>query len=137
VNLFSGTTTKLENALNVASLKQKVISSNVANVDTPNYKSKEVSFQTALMNAMENNKSFAAHRTNEKHIQFSNQAGQQITPFAKVISRPNSLFNHNGNNVDMDYEMAELAKNQLWYNALTERINGKFNSLRTVINDGR
>ncbi len=37
----------------------------------------------------------------------------------------------------MDYEMAQLAQNQLWYNALTERINGRFNSLRTVITDGR
>ena len=48
-----------------------------------------------------------------------------------------TTYKPNGNNVDMDLEMAELAKNQLWFNALTERVNGKFNTLRTVINEGR
>lgn len=71
MSIFSTSTTNLENALNVASLKQRVISSNVANVDTPNYKSKEVSFQSALLNAVEQQKGLKSYRTSEKHLPFS------------------------------------------------------------------
>ena len=42
MNLFSGTISTLENALNYSATKQKVISQNIANVDTPNYKAKEM-----------------------------------------------------------------------------------------------
>jgi flagellar basal-body rod protein FlgB len=45
-------------------------------------------------------------------------------------------MNNNNNNVDIDSEMSLLAKNQLYYNTLIQRMNGKFNSIRTAI-DGR
>ena len=54
MNLFSGTISRLENALNYSSTKQKVISQNIANVDTPNYKAKEVSFKAAFNEALGN-----------------------------------------------------------------------------------
>lgn len=131
MDIFS-TTKLLESALNGASLKHKIIASNIANVDTPYYKSKEVTFKTALNNAM-GQKSLKSYRTHEKHIRFSTE---QEEPFhAKVRSNPNLMFNHNGNNVDMDYEMAQLAKNQIWYSALVDRTNSKFQSLKSVINE--
>ena len=71
-------------------------------------------------------------RTDARHLEF--QSGQAATP---VTINRNTKMTPNGNNVDMDFEMAELAKNQLWYNAVTERVNGKFSSLRSVINEGR
>ena len=46
------------------------------------------------------------------------------------------MYNHNGNNVDVDHEMAELAKNQLYYQAVVDRLNGKFSSLEKVIRGG-
>lgn len=46
------------------------------------------------------------------------------------------MYSHNGNNVDIDKEMAELAENQIYYNGLVDRINGKFGSLQTVIRGG-
>ena len=42
-----------------------------------------------------------------------------------------------GNSVDIDKEMADLASNQIYYNALTERISGKFSSLQNVIRGGK
>ena len=44
MDLFSGTISTLDKALNYSATKQKVISQNIANVDTPNYKAKDVSF---------------------------------------------------------------------------------------------
>ncbi|WP_182101583.1 flagellar basal body rod protein FlgB [Niallia taxi] len=131
MNLFPTSFQRLENALNVSSLKQRVISSNISNVDTPGYKSQQVAFKEALDSAM-GGQTLKANRTNEKHLPFQNEV-DGAGPGAKIISRPNTNFNHNGNNVDIDYEMAEMAKNQLLYNTLIERTNGKFNSLRSVI----
>jgi len=133
VQIFSQTFQVLERAVSNSALKHQVIASNIANVDTPNYKSKQVDFQSALSEAL--NKPFiTSNKTNSKHIPFSDESNiSQI----KIKENKNTEIKSNGNNVDMDYEMAELAKNQLIYNALIDRINGKFNSLSSVINEGR
>lgn len=134
MNLFSTSFQTLEGSLNASSLKQRTIASNIANVDTPHYKSKEVAFQSELKRALDQGKGLKSHQTNAQHIPFKNQGGLGL-PQAKVISQTGTLFNHNGNNVDMDYEMAEMAKNQLLYSALIERVNGRFNSLRKSITE--
>lgn len=51
MDIFSGTISNLENALGRANVKQKVISNNIANIDTPNYKSKNVTFHDMLNDA--------------------------------------------------------------------------------------
>ena len=133
MNLFPQSFQQLERALSTASLKQKVIASNISNVDTPNYKSKSVDFQTTLSNAL-NAQNLTSYKTDSKHIPFSSE-NAAFQP--KVNVNRETKYKNNGNNVDMDYEMAQMAKNQLWYNAVTDRVNGHFTSLRTVINEGR
>lgn len=127
VKLFSNTISTLENAINYANTKQKVISQNIANVDTPNYKAKEVTFKDTLNQTME------AKLTNTRHIPFSASSSSS----SKVVTRTDVAYNSNGNSVDMDKEMTDLATNQIYYNALIERISGKFNSLQTVIRGGK
>lgn len=131
MNLFSNTVTTLENALNYSSLKQKVISQNIANVDTPNYKAKSVSFKAELENALV--KSFEAKRTDVRHYEFKSRN----SVFPGVVVKGNHNYNENGNSVDLDKEMADLAKNQIYFNALTERMNGKLNTLQSVIRGGK
>ena len=132
MNIFPQSVHTLEKALSTAALKQEVHSSNIANVDTPNYKSKQVDFQSALNDAI-GQQSLKSYKTDAKHISFKGES-HSFNP--EITVNENTKYKPNGNNVDMDLEMAELAKNQLWYNAVTERINGKFSSLRSVI-DGR
>ncbi len=116
--------------MNYSSTKQKVIAQNISNADTPGYKVKNVSFKSELNEAMS---SVSSKRTNSKHfaIQSSGRTGISIT-----TDRTTS-YNHTGNNVDIDKEMSDLATNQIYYNAMIERISGKFNSLQTVIKGGR
>ncbi|WP_100010965.1 flagellar basal body rod protein FlgB [Lentibacillus sediminis] len=130
MDLFAGTIRTLENSLDYASAKNRAISNNIANIDTPNYKSKEVVFKDVLNNARQS--SFAAKRTNEQHLSFSGTLG---TPY-RVVTDNSTVYNHNGNNVDVDKEMAELAKNQIYYQGLVDRISGKFSSLQTVLRGG-
>ncbi|SET42044.1 flagellar basal-body rod protein FlgB [Salinibacillus kushneri] len=129
--LFNNTFQVLNRSLDYASLKNQTISNNIANVDTPNYKAKNVEFKNVLNQAQS---SMEANRTHQKHLPFhSNNGSSQF----QVVTSQDTTYNHNGNNVDVDKEMTELAKNQIYYQALVDRINGKFNSLKTVIRGGQ
>ncbi|MGP4072255.1 flagellar basal body rod protein FlgB [Piscibacillus sp. B03] len=128
MKLFSDTIQNLESGLRYSSVKNKVIAQNLANVDTPNYKAKDVSFKKQLEHAQHN---FQAKLTNEKHIPFG-RTGLEI----QIKQKNGVTYNHNGNSVDLDKEMTELAENQIYYQALVERINGKFNSIKSVLNGG-
>ncbi len=133
MKLFSNpTTTLLEQSIHAASLRQKTIAQNIANVDTPNYKAKQTVFKHQLDQAIRTNE-FRAHRTNAKHLEFSTKSGDR----AIVKNRQDTMFNHNGNNVDIDFEMSQMAQNQIYYNALIDRLNGQFNSIKTVLGSGR
>lgn len=123
----------LQNALSASSTRQKTIANNIANIDTPNYKAKKTIFTHELNRAMENEK-IKSYRTDHRHIPFKHEhlSGES----AIVVTRKDTQMNHNGNNVDIDVEMAELAKNQIYYNALIDRLNGRFNSIRTVLGRG-
>lgn len=131
MKLFSNTISTLESALNYSSQKQKVISENIANVDTPNYKAKNVSFKKTLSNVLGD--SISTNRTDSRHFEF--QENNKFSSF--VIQKDNTSYNQNGNSVDVDKEMADLATNQIYYNALVERLSGKFNSLQNVIKGGK
>lgn len=118
-----------QGALDASSMRHRAISNNLANADTPNYRSQRVTFEEQFKNALGNTSTMQAYRTNEKHIAFS--SNQQ--PIAQVVQNPRTFMSNNGNGVDVDYEMAELAKNQLKYDALIQRTQGFFNSMQTVI----
>lgn len=128
--MFGGTIQTLEKSMDYASLKNKTIGNNIANVDTPNYKAKDVQFKDVFSKQMS---SIDAKRTNSKHISFSSYDTSRYS----VTSNGSTQYNHNGNNVDIDQEMADLAKNQIYYQALVDRLNGKFRSLESVIKGGR
>jgi flagellar basal-body rod protein FlgB len=131
MKLFSDTISTLESALDYSSLKQKVISQNISNVDTPNYKAKDVSFKAALQTAVEH--TITASRTDERHFDFQ---GSSTSP-SIITTNKGTSYNNNGNNVDMDKEMADLATNQIYYNAMIEGISGKFQTLQSVIKGGK
>ena len=131
MKLFSNTFTSLDQALNYASIKQKVISQNIANVDTPNYKAKDVSFKSVLQSEMNND--FTTNRTDPRHIDFSSGSTSQPS----IVTRQNTQYNSNGNSVDLDQEMNDLATNQIYYNALVEQLNSKFSALQNVIRGGK
>ncbi len=130
MNLFGSMITQLERGLDYSATKGKVISQNIANIDTPNYKAKNVSFNEVFANVQAN--SLKAYKTDERHINFKSNG---TSP--GVSSYSNLRYRQDGNGVDMDKEQADLAANQIYYNAVVDRINGKFNTLQNVIKGGR
>ncbi|MCQ6274088.1 flagellar basal body rod protein FlgB [Bacillus sp. V3B] len=131
MNLFSGTISTLEGALRYSATKQKVISQNIANVDTPNYKAKDVSFKASLNDAV--SQSLSTNRTDTRHFMFNRLSDTT----AAIMNKNQVSYNESGNSVDIDKEMSDLATNQIYYNALTERVSGKFSSLQNVIRGGK
>lgn len=128
--LFGGTINSLEKGLSYATLKNKAIAQNIANVDTPNYKTKEVSFKDVFADAKKS--TISATRTDARHYDFQIDVGKN-----GVYANENFRSRPNGNAVNMDAEQAKLAENTIYYNALIERINGKFGTLNTVIKGGK
>ncbi|MEG6585874.1 flagellar basal body rod protein FlgB [Dendrosporobacter sp. 1207_IL3150] len=123
----------LEQSLAAASLRHKIISNNIANVNTPNFKKSEVVFESFLQNALNENK-LALANTNNKHISLKQSL---VSSKPQVSTVTNTTMRTDGNNVDIDVEMAELAKNNIYYNAVAQQLGNYFSGLKSVINEGK
>ncbi|MFD1928709.1 flagellar basal body rod protein FlgB [Sporosarcina siberiensis] len=130
MNIFGNTIQSLELGLNYSATKGKTIAQNIANIDTPNYKAKNVSFKEVFSNVKAQN--IGAYQTDERHIDFKNRSTH-----TGVFNYANFRYRHDGNGVDMDKEQSSLAANQIYYNAVVDRLNGKFSTLQNVIKGGR
>lgn len=129
MNLFSGSFQTIERSMDYSVLKHEVTAQNIANADTPNYKGKKVSFGNVFDEAVSAAK---LQMTDPRHI----NGRSQKNPAIKLSDR-RVQYGHNGNNVDIDKEMSDLASNQIYYSILSERLSGKFNSLQNVIKGGK
>ncbi|TVY10660.1 flagellar basal body rod protein FlgB [Paenibacillus cremeus] len=118
----------MERSLDAASLRQKVIADNVANVDTPYFKRSDVKFEDLLQQEM-NGASLEGYRTDPRHFYI----GRPPKPEPQIIQDQSSMINNNLNNVDIDYEMSLMAKNQLRYNVMVQQVNAEVKKLRTAI----
>ncbi|MDF2724128.1 MAG: flagellar basal-body rod protein FlgB [Paenibacillus sp.] len=123
----------MERTLDAATLRQKVISNNVANVDTPYFKRSDVRFEQLLSNEL-NKQSLQGRRTDPRHIPIG-RTSAPVMP--QIVSDETTMMNNNLNNVDIDYEMSDLAKNQLRYNTLIGQVSHDLKNYRTAMNGGR
>jgi flagellar basal-body rod protein FlgB len=114
----------LESLLSHASKRQQALASNIANIDTPGYRSKDYSFQSALES------SIGLSETQDKHLE-----GLQDTSSSRVYE-VESHVKLNGNNVDIDRELTEITKNGVQYLTLVQYLNNKIRTLRSAIQDG-
>ncbi len=113
---FYSTTPILEKALEGTWARHKAITNNIANIDTPNYKRKDVAFNHYLEEAI---------RKNDGRL-------QDVKP-VEYIDRANYSYRADGNNVDMDMESNFLAQNQIKHNVLVEQVNYNFKRMRDVL----
>lgn len=125
----------LQKGLDAAWLRNEVISNNIANAETPNFKSSNVEFETVFQSALENSgTAFETKRTRDKHISFD---GDLDDVSAIVTKNGNTSMRMDGNNVDIEAENVELARNTIYYYTLTEKINSEFARLSMAINEGK
>jgi flagellar basal-body rod protein FlgB len=112
----------VENLLDWTAKRQQTISANLANIDTPGYKAKDISFSEQL-------KAISLDVSSPVHLGPTNPTGMGVFEVATKEKQ-------NGNTVDLDREMTELTKNGLQYVALVQFLNQKLRTLRSAIRDG-
>ena len=126
----------LERTLDATAIRQKVIANNIANVDTPYFKRSDVVFEELLQENLstQTTKAIEGYRTDPRHFYIGQNAS---FPNPQIIQDQKSSVNNNLNNVDIDYEMSLMAKNQLKYNTLIQQMNHELKQMRIAIEGGR
>ena len=125
----------LENAISTASLRHKVTANNVANVNTPNFKRSEVPFEDVLREESDRlTKKLSMTVTHERHMAKSTQT-ETISSQIHQVSENSSRTD--GNNVDIEIEMATMAKNTIYYDASVQQLSRYFSTLKSAIKEGR
>ncbi len=123
-------------ALDGLSTRQKAIANNVANVDTPGYKAERVQFEDQLQAALRQNDSSGGlplKTTDTRHL-------GHVAPFEPrgiTITTQNNTMRNDGNSVDIDLEMTELAETTVRFQALSQLTGMKISLLKNIIRESR
>lgn len=132
--LFDKTTDALGAAINFRQLNQNVISSNIANAETPGYKAKKLDFEDALARAVDIHGLGRMHTGHKDHFPVNGSSISRVR--ADVYDNPDVAINNDGNTVDLEREMAELAENSILYRAAVQLINKKLAGVAYAIEGG-
>ena len=122
----------LSRGLSAANLRQSVISNNIANVNTPNFKKSDVIFEDLLAKELYGDTSgrLALVRTHDNHLPIA--TGPNAVE-ARVELQGTTTMRVDKNNVDIDVEMANLAKNQVYYNSMAKEIGSYITRIKSSI----
>jgi flagellar basal-body rod protein FlgB len=133
--VFNRLDSVLEESLNQRLQRQNVIVSNLTNSITPGYRALGIEFEKQLQGAIGNSNDLRMKTSNKKHIKAPGiSADGVLKPDLHV--KPTESVGNDGNTVDVDQEMTELAMNQLVYRTTIELLNRNFAMLRYSINGG-
>ena len=129
--LFNHTSVPLlTKALDAYALRHRAIASNIAHIATPGYRRREVHFEEELREALDG----MSLRGGTSHPRPVPVGAQSLDDIQARIAIPDDPSRASGlNNVNIEQEMAEAAKNQLRYQLAAQRIAGMFRALKTSI----
>jgi len=123
----------VEKVLDLRLQRQNVVMANIANVSTPKYKARKLAFEEDLQTAMQLDAKGKMTRTSDRHLpsefNVNGFEGKGLTEF-----KPRMVYGEDS--VDLDKEMAAMAKNTLMYNALSDIEAKNFTGLQSVIQEG-
>lgn len=120
----------LEKGLDATSLRQQVLANNIANVDTPDFKRSDVDFAAVLGSVMKDPDQLALKTSSPQHFTSGASAGNGQA----VVEDDSTTLRNDGNNVDIEQEMTNMAENSLQYNAIARAITAQFTNLSIAIN---
>lgn len=125
-------------ALDARATRGQLISSNLANVDTPYYRPRDIDFGQALAIAarkhlgIKEDPMFLEVKTDDER-DFKHFTLGVKTPKTKIFFRDGHMARNDGNSVDLDVENSEMAKNQIMYKAVTEAYKKNVSIFKSVI----
>lgn len=132
IKVFDRTFDALAKSLDLRAQKQVIISSNVANADTPGYQAQTLDFEGALSRALTLDDK-PLDRTDRGHMTAAGEVGEIE---GEIYNQVNNVVREDGNTVDRDAELTAMTENQLLYNAAADLVKKKLALLRYAITDG-
>lgn len=116
----------LDKAADASNLRNELISNNIANVNTPNYKRKDINFESMLQAELAGEKSL---------YKAVASANKDLTILDPQVYTDNASLSYrlDGNNVDISTEEAYLAENQIKYQALVDLMSQEFSRYKSVL----
>lgn len=130
--IFGTTVELLGKSLDMRAKRHTLISSNLANVETPNYTPSDLSFEGKLKSALKDGPRGGA-APHPRHIPLKGGAAPLDRVQGDVIEVTSSNVGPDGNGVEMESEMGRLAENQIMYNATVQILGKKFEGLKQAI----
>ena len=128
--------TLLHKTLDFRTQRQDLLTSNIANKDTPGYKAEDMVFEKSLETALHADEPGLMHTTDPRHFDGRNTPPLEMVKGQRIHSA-SPYPDFDGNTVDLDREMAKMAENQLMYNASIRMLTHQFRMLKTAITEGR
>ncbi len=146
--LFDNTTNLLHRALDLRGVKHQATISNIANQETPYYKAKELDFKKVIRDFLPLQIEGPMSVTNKAHFAFTVRLAQTNPAHIPlggpvwsaehyVVDSQDKTTRIDQNNVNSEQEMAQLAENNLMFNASAQMISGRFLGLKSAIREGR
>ncbi|MNZ47592.1 Flagellar basal body rod protein FlgB [compost metagenome] len=123
-----------QEVLNLRAERQQVLSANIANADTPNFKARDFDFSRELTSAMQDGRASAGGlslaTTSTRHLQGS---GADLPSVRELLYRIPDQPSMDGNTVDMDRERSQFTDNALRYQAALTLISNRLQGLKTAM----
>jgi flagellar basal-body rod protein FlgB len=113
----------LATSLNFRQMRQELIAANIANAETPGYKSKRLDFEAALARALDIDGQMSMNSSDKRHFNVGSGGFDNLQP--EVYDDPNGIVSEDGNTVDRDHELALMAENKILYDATIQLLNKK------------
>jgi len=132
-NSFGKTIDILQRTMDTSLLRREVISNNIANSETPNFKRSDVSFEAELSRALasEKKQTLPARVTDPRHMSFNESVDYRSVRPRRVLDYLTDVKN-NGNNVDIEQEMMMATQNQMMYELMTQSVSFQFSQINIV-----
>ena len=125
----------LATSLDFRQMRQKMISSNVANAETPNYKAKRLDFEEALARAINLDKDQNLDTNHKRHFNVAGGGFESLSP--SVYDDPNGVVSDDGNTVNKEEEMSRMAANEILYDASVQLLSKKLGLMKYTISTDR
>ncbi len=135
MNVNDKTLKALAASLNFRQMRQEVISSNIANADTPGYKAKRVDFEAALARALDVDGEMKMKTGDDEHFNVGSGGFDNLEP--DIYEDSNGVVSEDGNTVDREQELAKMAENRILYDAAVQLLNKKIGLMKYTISNDR
>lgn len=122
----------LQTSLSGLTQRQRLIANNLANVDTPGYRSFDVPFEQVLSRTISNGRDLQLKLTSAGHMRASGGAKDTLA----AVQSP-AVFRTDGNGVDVDIEMEKLSETVIQFNAVTQLLSTRMAILQSAATEGR